>query len=118
MDIDENSQMLNPKEVAEIVGVHPKTVRLWLRTRKMEEIKISYRTWWRIPRTSLTNFIERNKNVQPDTTVQAHTKQPIVSDSERNNIPEGDGNQNISSQTKMKHYIRDMMGEKNPTTDN
>ena len=86
-DIDENSQMLNPKEGPEIRGIRPRTVHFWLRIGKMEGIKIPCRTW-RIPRTSLPIFIERNKNIQPDTTAQKHTKQPIVSDSERDTIPE------------------------------
>ncbi|WML66796.1 MAG: hypothetical protein METHP_00255 [Methanoregula sp. SKADARSKE-2] len=108
-DIDENSQMLNPKEGPEFRGIRPRTVHFWLRTGKMEGIKIPCRTW-RIPRTSHPSFIERNKNIQPDTTAQKHTKQPIVSDSKRDTIPEGDGEQNISPQTRMKPYIRDRMG--------
>ena len=110
MEKDENSQMLNPKEVADILGVHQKTVHLWLRTGKMEGIKISYRAW-RIPRSSLSNFIERNKNTQPDEAGKNKPQNSAPSSSEKKPEYETEGSRDISAQGKMKHYIRDIMGE-------
>jgi|GEM_PF-667618 len=112
MDESDNNQMLNPKEVAEILGVHQKTVHLWLRTGKIEGIKISYRAW-RIPRTALTEFIERSKTIPQKSGSGVNknntgtSKDPIAiqntQDSEAKDLPH---------HTKMKHYIRDIMGEK------
>ena len=110
MEKDENSQMLDPKEVANILGVHQKTVHLWLRTGKMEGIKISYRAW-RIPRSSLASFIERNKNTQPDEASKNKLQNPATSNSGKNHDYETEGSHDVSSQGKMKHYIRDIMGE-------
>ena len=110
MEKDENSQMLNPKEVADILGVHQKTVHLWLRTGKIEGIKISYRAW-RIPRSTLASFIERNKNTQPNEASKNDPKNPAPSNSEKNTEHRTEGSQDMSSQGKMKHYIRDIMGE-------
>ena len=53
----ETLPMLTPQDVARILGVHQKTVHLWLRNGKLKGIKISYRAW-RIPRSALEQFIE------------------------------------------------------------
>ncbi|MDD1689484.1 MAG: helix-turn-helix domain-containing protein [Methanoregula sp.] len=115
----EDSQMLTPKQVAEILGVHQKTVHLWLRSGKLQGTKISYRAW-RIPKTALDSFIVSNSNTRltqhtgsskkndrkpnsaprPATQKENHAQDPIVQDS--------------SPQVKMKHYIRDIMGEQPP----
>ena len=110
MEKDENSQMLNPKEVADILGVHQKTVHLWLRTGKMEGIKISYRAW-RIPRSSLASFIERNRNTQPNEAGKNNPQNPAPPNLEKKPELGTEGSRDISPQGKMKHYIRDMMGE-------
>jgi excisionase family DNA binding protein len=60
-----DTQFLNTKEVAEILGVHQKTVHNWLRTGKLAGTKISYRAW-RIPRSALEEFVVSNSNVRPN----------------------------------------------------
>jgi excisionase family DNA binding protein len=108
--------MLNPKQVAEILGVHQKTVHLWLRSGKLQGTKISYRAW-RIPRSALDAFIAGNSNArlrtQPGTTIRNDKEAPAPIPPEK---PDGEpiGRQELpdaSPQAKMKHYIRDIMGE-------
>jgi len=106
-------QMLTPKAVAEILGVHPKTVHLWLRNGKLKGVKISYRAW-RIPRSALDQFIEQNSNVVP----RKDVKEP-KGESEDSNLPttispKSFPDNHDSPQAKMKHYIRDIMGEQLP----
>jgi excisionase family DNA binding protein len=112
MDESDNNQMLNPKEVAEILGVHQKTVHHWLRTGKIEGIKISYRAW-RISRSALTEFIERNKNI-PQKTGPGTNKNDTGTSKDSNSVQttRDDDAKNLPHHTKMKHYIRDIMGEK------
>jgi excisionase family DNA binding protein len=105
----EKVQMLTPKEVAGILGVHQKTVHLWLRNGKLKGIKISYRAW-RIPQSSFDHFIEQNSNSLSQPVMMEHkmegegvrtgdaTVKPAVTDHD-------------SPHTKMKHYIQDIMGE-------
>jgi len=114
--MEEVTHMLNPRQVAEILGVHQKTVHLWLRSGKLQGTKISYRAW-RIPQTSLDSFIAGNSNTrlkqQPGQT-QKRSKESINSfhseEQKGKNIEEKE-TWNISPQLKMKHYIRDIMGE-------
>jgi excisionase family DNA binding protein len=106
-----DTQFLTPKEVAEILGVHQKTVHHWLRIGKLAGTKISYRAW-RIPRSALEGFVAQNSNAQPKNAAHAikgngavpteiiHPNNPVVS-----MVPD------TSSDSKMKHYIRDIMGE-------
>jgi len=104
--------MLTPREVAERLGVHQKTVHIWLRSGKLQGVKISYRAW-RIPRESLDSFIESNSNrssgkpgaIAPseNNAEQKNTFQAVLV---RNNKEES-----TSPQSKMKCYIRDIMGE-------
>jgi excisionase family DNA binding protein len=105
-------QMLTPKEVADKLGVHQKTVHLWLRSGKLQGIKISYRAW-RIPKESLDSFIETNSNrpSKPESTISAehsqeqkNTKQVALIEDKKEEM--------TSAQSKMKHYIKDIMGEK------
>lgn len=110
MDESDNDQMLNPKEVADILGVHQKTVHLWLRTGKIEGIKISYRAW-RVPRSALTRFIEQNKN-NPKKTDTDKKNKSLSSDSNSVHNSKENDTKDITHHSKMKHYIRDIMGEK------
>jgi len=107
-------QMLTPKEVADRLGVHQKTVHLWLRSGKLQGIKISYRAW-RIPRESLDSFIESNSNRsgKPEGKIpidnnqeQKDTSQTLLVQDKKEEI--------VTPQSKMKYYIRDIMGEKTP----
>jgi len=115
----EDPQMLNPRQVAEILGVHQKTVHLWLRSGKLQGTKISYRAW-RIPRSALDSFIESNSNtrlVQHAGLTQKNGGESngvLPSATLKENFPEKPTNQDISPQSKMKHYIRDIMGEQSP----
>lgn len=98
-----DTQFLTPKEVAEILGVHQKTVHHWLRTGKLAGTKISYRTW-RIPRSALEDFVTRNCNY-------AHKKQETAQSAAQDNSSDKTPQEETCS--KMKHYIRDIMGEDN-----
>jgi excisionase family DNA binding protein len=110
--------MLNPKQVAEILGVHPKTVHQWLRSGRLQGTKISYRAW-RIPRPALDAFIAGNSNArlrqQPENTIgnDKEAAGPIPPDKEGE--VKGPAASPVlpgaSPQAKMKHYIRDIMGE-------
>jgi excisionase family DNA binding protein len=103
-----DTQFLTPKEVAEILGVHQKTVHNWLRTGKITGTKISYRAW-RIPHLALENFVAQNSNARPRKTVQGtDASGPEIinpNDTMRPDVPE------TSPGSKMKHYLRDIMGE-------
>nr|WP_321349657.1 helix-turn-helix domain-containing protein [uncultured Methanoregula sp.] len=106
------TQMLTPKDVADKLGVHQKTVHLWLRSGKLQGIKISYRAW-RIPTESLDSFIEANSN-KPG---KAGGKIPAENLQEQKDTKQitlmEDKKEEISNiQSKMKYYIRDIMGEK------
>lgn len=114
----EDTQMLNPKQVAEILGVHQKTVHLWLRSGRLQGTKISYRAW-RISKTALDSFIESNSN----TRLIKHAGLSQGNDKGSNSTfhsgrrkADCDDNviQDISPQSRMKHYIRDIMGEQPP----
>ena len=106
--------MLTPKDVADMLGVHQKTVHLWLRSGKLHGVKISYRAW-RIPKESLDSFIESNSN----RVNKQGTNTPIRSDQELKEISqttliESQKDEILTSQSKMKYYIRDIMGEQPP----
>jgi len=109
----DEDQMLTPKEVAEILGVHQKTVHLWLRTGKLLGIKISYRAW-RIPRTALKEFIEKNSNSSKSKEPITNTK--TILNNEKQETPKleliTDPAIDNAPNIKMKHYIRDIMGER------
>jgi excisionase family DNA binding protein len=96
----DNLQMLTPKDIAQILGVHQKTIHLWLRTGKLHGVKISYRAW-RIMRADLDLFIEQNSNIVP-------RKKTVV---EKENEENQNAENNNSKQKMMKHYIKDIMGE-------
>jgi excisionase family DNA binding protein len=103
-----DTQFLTPKEVAEILGVHQKTVHNWLRTGKLSGTKISYRAW-RIPCLALENFVAQNSNAQPQKTVYATKDKNTEISKPNDTIP-----LNVSKTSpgsKMKHYLRDIMGE-------
>jgi excisionase family DNA binding protein len=108
----ETPQMLTPKDVAEILGVHQKTVHLWLRAGKLNGIKISYRAW-RIPQSALNAFIEQKSNELPQN--RAERPKGISEEELASLTTESTGNPLIENhdtpQSKMKHYIRDIMGE-------
>ena len=110
-----DTQFLTPKEVAEILGVHQKTVHHWLRAGKLAGTKISYRAW-RIPCSALETFLVRNSNTQPKNVKQAingkdtgPTESICQDDTVVPMAP------NTTSCSKMKLFIRDIMGEDDST---
>ena len=115
--MDEKAQMLNPRQVAEILGVHQKTVHLWLRTGRLQGTKISYRAW-RIPRTALDSFITNNSNSCSAPQKKVPPKKQNISPKESTQEQKTPGYsgetppQPCSPQSRMKHYIRDIMGER------
>ena len=96
-----DTQFLDTKEVAEILGVHPKTGHSWLRTGKLAGTKISYRAW-RISRSALDEFIARNSNMHPKNAINSGSDGKSTEVSQKTDA---------SSETGMKHYIRNIMGE-------
>jgi len=106
-----DTQFLTPKEVAEILGVHQKTVHHWLRTGKLAGTKISYRAW-RISRSALEDLVTQNSNAQPKNAKPAKngdktgTTQSKLPDNAV--VPLSPG---TTPDSKMKRYIRDIMGE-------
>jgi excisionase family DNA binding protein len=111
----ENTVFLTPKEVAKIIGVHPKTVHLWLRTGKLEGTKISYRAW-RIPKSSIDAFISQNSNnsqKRGNTTIREGQKK--TGTTTVNEDLSATPGSIINQSNKMKYYIRDIMGEDKST---
>ena len=106
-----DTQFLSTKQVAEILGVHQKTVHHWLRTGRLAGTKISYRAW-RIPRLALDEFIAQNSNVHPKTTIHVQKATDKLTTAPENQgdfvLPQ---NSNTNPRTGMRHYIRDIMGE-------
>jgi len=111
----ETHQMLTPRDVAGILGVHQKTVHLWLRTGKIKGVKISYRAW-RIPQSALDHFIEQRSNVIPQKGAEEQKKAEFAN-LPVNAIPGSPAADHDTPQAKMKHYIQDIMGEKLPEKD-
>ena len=111
----ETLQMLTPADVAGILGVHQKTVHLWLRNGKLKGIKISYRAW-RIPRSALEQFIEQNSNVQ----VQTGAEDPKMAGSTckpSGALPKPPAECPDTQPITMKQYLQDIMGEQDPEKD-
>ena len=113
--MSETLQMLTPKDIAGILGVHQKTVHLWLRNGKLKGVKISYRAW-RIPRTALDEFIEQNSNVVPQKGAE------VAATGVKGNIPEEPVQESPAvihdtPRAKMKQYLQDIMAEQAPKTD-
>jgi excisionase family DNA binding protein len=114
--MNEDSPMLNPRQVAEILGVHQKTVHLWLRSGRLQGVKISYRAW-RIPQSALDSFLADNSNArfrqnqkQPGR-VAPDSKEPAPAGKQSTLITEPQEPTDSSPQSRMKIYIRDIMGE-------
>jgi excisionase family DNA binding protein len=105
--MDDDTQLLTPQQVAEILGIHQKTVHLWLRSGKLAGTKISYRAW-RIPRSALNSFIENNSNLSKQSPYYATGTESKEKEKEKR-IQENGSN---PPSNKMKYYIRDIMGEK------
>jgi excisionase family DNA binding protein len=104
-----DTQFLSTREVAEILGVHQKTVHHWLRTGRLAGTKISYRAW-RISRAALDEFIAKNSNMQPKNEIAGI--HPTVTQ------PGSEHTGENAPEAKMKHYIREIMGENNTHSDN
>jgi excisionase family DNA binding protein len=113
MIMTETLHMLTPKDVAGILGVHQKTVHLWLRTGKLTGVKISYRAW-RIPQPALDKFIEQNSNVMALKGMEEQKEPGFTGILSTNTPSEPFADNHDSPQTKMKHYLRDIMGEHSP----
>ena len=118
--MNEDTPMLNPRQVAEILGVHQKTVHLWLRSGRLQGVKISYRAW-RIPQVALDSFLANNSNTRFRQLKREHEKQNSPEDKEAapagkqsTLITDQQDPANVSPQSRMKYYIRDIMGEQPP----
>jgi excisionase family DNA binding protein len=117
--MNEDTQMLNPRQVAEILGVHQKTVHLWLRSGRLQGVKISYRAW-RIPQSALDSFLASNSNTRINQQVKTSSRSPRESkdpghpEKQSRITNEDQSKPDSSPQSRMKHYIRDIMGEQAP----
>jgi excisionase family DNA binding protein len=114
MSMTETLPMLTPQDVARILGVHPKTVHLWLRNGSLYGIKISYRAW-RIPQSALDRFIEQKRNGMPQKGTESSRDTGTGSVPPDASIRPAGDDPGISK-AQMKHYIRDIMGEQSPET--
>jgi excisionase family DNA binding protein len=103
----DDDTLLNPKQVAEILGIHQKTVHLWLRSGRLKGTKISYRAW-RIPRSALNSFIESNSNLSKKSPEGTNDTSRESEETAGENLQEKGSS---SSHNKMKYYLRDIMGE-------
>lgn len=102
-------RLLSPRDVAEILGIHRKTVHLWLRTGKLEGIKISYRSW-RISKSALEAFLDKKRNTRHiDRDVEAGSITPDENASQ--NQDSLVVKQSNPAHINMKFYIREIMGE-------
>jgi excisionase family DNA binding protein len=54
-------QMLEVKQIAERLQVHPETVRKWLRTGQMEGVFLGRRGGYRVTEGKLSEFLDRQK---------------------------------------------------------
>jgi excisionase family DNA binding protein len=54
-------QMLEVKQIAERLQVHPETVRKWLRTGQMEGVFLGRRGGYRVTEDKLSEFLDRQK---------------------------------------------------------
>ena len=107
-------QFLTPKEVAGILGVHPKTVHQWLRTGRLSGTKISYRAW-RISRSAFEQFIAQSSNrPSPQGKTVANDEQKTTQSSLNPQDMAPPDQEDADPTIKMKHYIRDIMGEDAP----
>jgi len=112
--MSDSTIMLTPKEVADILGVHQKTVHLWLRSGKLQGVKISYRAW-RIPKESLDTFITSNSNqTSKQKTNIAPTGDQEPKKLSQTTLTDDQKDETSTSHSKMKDYIRDIMGEQTP----
>jgi excisionase family DNA binding protein len=109
----ETLQMLTPRDVAGILGVHQKTVHLWLRNGKLKGIKISYRAW-RIPRSALDQFIDQNSNEMTKKETEGQHNAGVNTSLPVNATPGPSADNDDSPQVKMKQYLQDIMGEQSP----
>ncbi len=115
----EDPQMLNPRQVAEILGVHQKTVHLWLRSGRLQGVKISYRAW-RIPQSALDSFLASNSNIRSRQYQKGpggstpEIKEPAPAGKQSTLVTDHQESNDTSPQSRMKHYIRDIMGEQSP----
>jgi excisionase family DNA binding protein len=57
----ENEKMYTVREVAEMFGVNPNTVRTWIRHDKIEAITLGTRAGYRITQDALDRFIQSRK---------------------------------------------------------
>ena len=110
----ETLPMLTPQDVAKILGVHQKTVHLWLRNGSLKGIKISYRAW-RIPQSALDQFIEQKRNGMPKRRTEAPNAGTGGTIPDNVTPGHSTGNPEVIK-VKMKHYLRDIMGEQSPGT--
>jgi len=55
---------LTVQQVAELLQLHPETVREWLREGKLEGVRLGERrTGWRIPESAVARFLDPGKAI-------------------------------------------------------
>ncbi len=54
-------KLLSPEAVAEMIGVSPATVRIWLRKGTLKGIKVGEGRLWRISEKDVQEFLYKNE---------------------------------------------------------
>ncbi len=57
------TRFLTVRDVAELLRLHPQTVRGWCRTGELPAVLIADRTGYRIPEQGLVKFLERRQHL-------------------------------------------------------
>lgn len=57
-----DERWLTVPEVADVLRVHPETVREWLRSGRLEGVRIGRRSGWRISEAQLDAFLGRDES--------------------------------------------------------
>ena len=55
-----DERWLTVPEVADVLRVHPETVREWLRSGRLDGVRIGRRSGWRISESQLDTFLGRD----------------------------------------------------------
>lgn len=62
MNIPFENQVFTPDEVAEILKIHPQTIRKWINEGKIRGFKVG--AHWRVTGQQITDFIKRNESIE------------------------------------------------------
>ena len=55
-------ELLNVQKAVKLLGMSPKTIRKWVRLRKLKGFKVGSRGDWRFTKEDVLNMIQKEKN--------------------------------------------------------